>query len=326
MRTQRPRAAHPCLSMLTLCVPLGACGGAASTPIDAGAAEVALTDAGPPPDLGSLEPLRVQSALDAPGRLPALGCLGRYTAPPPATRSSELRAEVRDFQLEATVANLALRVRFGGDLAGDCPSPQCETRTTDAQGGVALWGEPGSALTLELLAAQRGPNDALNPTRTIVYDLLAPPRGETLRVTSISEATRRYMPQSAGLSVTNDAAQGMGVVRDCNGEPLMGAIVRVFDGAMEVPLGAQGPGVAYTSVVHRPDRAQRSTNFNGQFVVVNLPPDHAYRFEAWGVPPGASQPRRVACAVLPAWSAAVTWRDLLPLRVPSAREPCSASP
>ncbi|MFO0627958.1 MAG: hypothetical protein U0325_20445 [Polyangiales bacterium] len=48
--------------------------------------------------------------------------------------------------------------------------------------------------------------------------------------------------------------------------------------------------MAYTNVVHRPERAQHTTNFNGQWLVVNLPPGAGYRVEAWGTVEGDGRP------------------------------------
>lgn len=271
--------------------------------------------------------LRVQSAFDAPERAPDLRCLGQRGPLTAGQDGPTFPIEVRDFQLESVVPGQVLRAYFGDTALGACALPGCLEITADGQGRASLRGTPGAALRVETLAARRGENEALNPTHAVAFDVIPPADGGTLRVTSISESTRRYMPQSAGLAVDASTAQGMGVVRDCAGEPLKYATMRVFraDGS-EVTLGASGPGVAYTNVVHRPEREQRTTNFNGQWLVVNLPPGATYRVEAWGTPEGERAPRRVACAVLPTWGESVTLRDPLPLRRPDPADPCAAGP
>jgi len=278
-------------------------------------------------DAPALVPLRVQSAFDAPERAPDLRCLGQRGPLPASEDGSTFAIEVRDFQLESVVPGQVLRAYFGDTAVGACAPPGCLEVTADSEGRASLRGTPGAALRVETLAARRGANEALNPTRAVTFDVVPPRDGATLRLVSISESTRRYMPQSAGLAVDASAAQGMGVVRDCAGEPLKHATMRVFraDGG-EVALGASGPGVAYTNVVHRPERAQRTTNFNGQWLVVNLPPGERYRVEAWGTPEGERAPRRVACAVLPTWGESVTVRDPTPLRRPDPADPCAAEP
>jgi len=284
-------------------------------------AEAALVDVPAP------TPLRVQSAFDAPERAPDLRCLGQRGALAAGQDGPAFAIEVRDFQLESVVPGQVVRAYFGDTPIGACSLPGCLEVTADGQGRASLRGAPGAALRIETLAARRGENEALNPTRAMTFDVIPPADGGTLRLTSISESTRRYMPLSAGLAVDVSAAQGMGVVRDCAGEPMKHATMRVFraDGR-EVMLGASGPGVAYTNVVHRPEREQRATNFNGQWLVVNLPPGESYRVEAWGTPEGERAPRRVACAVLPTWGESVTLRDPLPLRRRDLADPCAASP
>lgn len=286
-----------------------------------GASDVVLTDAPAP------APLRVQSAFDAPERAPDLRCLGQRGPAAVGQDGPSFPLEVRDFQLESVVPGQVLRAYFGDTAVGACALPGCLEVTADGQGRASLRGAPGTALRIETLALRRGANDALNPTHAVTFDVIPPADGGTLALTSISESTRRYMPQSAGLTVDASTAQGMGVVRDCAGEPLKSATMRVFraDGG-EVPLGASGPGVAYTNVVHRPEREQRATNFNGQWLVVNLPPGESYRVEAWGTLEGERAPRRVACAVLPTWGESVTVRDPTPLRRPDPADPCAAGP
>jgi hypothetical protein len=293
-------------------------------PPDTGASDA--TD-GTAVDAAAPAPLRVQSAFDAPERAPDLRCLGQRGPLAAGEDGPPFAIEVRDFQLESVVPGQVLRAYFGDTAVGVCALSGCLEVTADGQGRAALRGVPGAALRIETLAARRGANEALNPTHAVAFDVLPPADGGTLRLSSISESTRRYMPQSAGLAVDASAAQGMGVVRDCAGEPLKYATMRVFraDGR-EVTLGATGPGVAYTNVVHRPERAQRTTNFNGQWLMVNLPPGETYRVEAWGTPEGERAPRRVACAMLPTWGEGVTLRDPLPLRRPDPADPCAAGP
>ncbi len=272
-------------------------------------------------------PLRVQSTFDAPERAPDLRCLGQRGPLPASQDGPSFPIEVRDFQLESVVPGQVLRAYFGDTAVGSCALPGCLEVTADGQGRASLRGTAGAVLRVETLAARRGANEALNPTHAVTFDVVPPRDGATLRLVSISESTRRYMPQSAGLAVDATAAQGMGVVRDCAGEPLKYAAMRVFraDGG-EIALGANGPGVAYTNVVHRPEREQHTTNFNGQWLVVNLPPGERYRVEAWGTPEGERAPRRVACAVLPTWGESVTVRDPTPLRRPDPTDPCAAEP
>lgn len=280
-----------------------------------------------PTDVPAPTPLRVQTAFDAPERAPDLRCLGQRGALAAGRDGPAFSVEVRDFQLESVVPGQVLRAYFGDAALDACALPGCLEVTADGQGRASLRGSAGGALRIELLAARRGENEALNPAHAVTLDVVPPADGGTLQLTSISESTRRYMPQSAGLAVDAAAAQGMGVVRDCAGEPLKHATIRVFraEGG-EVMLGPSGPGVAYTNVVHRPERAQSATNFNGQWLVVNLPPGATYRVEAWGRVEGERAPRRVACALLPTWGESVTVRDPLPLRRADPSDPCAAGP
>lgn len=331
------RSARLTLLLSSLCAIASGCssggpsGGDAATDVPG---ELPTSDApgrdaadGAPVDAQAPTPLRVQTAFDAPERAADLRCLGQRGQLPVGQDGATFAIEVRDFQLESVVPGQVLRVFFGDTAVGACALPGCLEVTADGQGRALLRGTAGAALRVETLAARRGANEALNPTHAVTFDVVPPAEGATLRLSSISEATRRYMPQSAGLAVDASAAQGMGVVRDCAGEPLKYATMRVFRGdGGEVTLGASGPGVAYTNVVHRPEREQRTTNFNGQWLVVNLPPGERYRVEAWGTPEGERAPRRVACAVLPTWGESVTVRDPTPLRRPDPADPCAAGP
>lgn len=319
-----------------LLVAVSACGGAPGTsalPNDASrvddAADVvdgAGGDATTKP-WGVAPALRVQPTFNGTEANPNLGCAGTRAPLPDGADGATFGARVRDFQLEAVVPSQRMNVYFGAFTPGACAAPSCYAVTTNAMGQVMLRGEAGRPLTIEMVAARRGENDALNPTHAVAFDILAAAPGGRVELASISESTRRYMPQSAGLGVTAGTAQVMGVARDCDGAPLKNATVRVFDAAgAEVPLGAQGPGAAYTNVVHRPDRAQRATSFNGQFLVVNLSPAAApFRIEAWGVIDGSATPRRVACEIVRTWADTVSLRDLRPLRRAASDDPCGAS-
>lgn len=318
------------LAPVSLTLLMSACGASAPAPGDAGAVDVA--DAGARDDVAEADAasdapaLRVQAAYDGPERAPDLSCLGARSEPPPSDDGPEFRVEVRDFQLESRLANLRVHAFFGAAPLGACAAPGCLNVTTDALGAATLRGQPGSTLRVEVPAERRGDNDALNPARSVHLGVRVPAAGAPLALAAISEATRRYLPQNAGLAVTPGDAQLMGVARDCAGEAIKNARVRVFDAqGAEVTLGATGPGAAYTNVLHRPDRAQLATSFNGQFVVVNLPPGPSYRVEAWGRVEGETAARRVSCAVLPTWPEAVTLRDLPPLRSPSMGDPCGAA-
>lgn len=315
------------LAPLSLAALLSACGASPPPAGDAGAGDatdaIARDDAAEADAASDAPALRVQAAYDGPERAPDFSCLGARAEPTPSDDGPEFRVEVRDFQLESRLANLRMQAFFGDAPLGACASPGCLDVTTDAMGAATLRGQPGATLRVELLAERRGENDALNVARSVHFDVRVPPAGATLSLSSISEATRRYLPQNAGLAVTPSDGQLMGVARDCAGAAIKNARVRVFDAqGVEVALGATGPGAAYTNVLHRPDRAQLATSFNGQFVVVNLPPGPSYRVEAWGRVEGEAAARRVSCAVLPTWSEAVTVRDLGPLRAPSPGDPC----
>lgn len=280
------------------------------------------TDTTDAPD--PLPPLRVQPTFGGEERAPADACIGRFPGIARSGEGERFTVRVKDFQIEVAVPSLRMNVFLGAVTPGACSAPGCYTATTDDAGVAELRGTPETLLGIEMLPLRRGENEALNPTHAIAYTFLVPPRGESAELLSISESTRRYMPQSAGLSVIEGTAQVMGLVRDCDGALVKNAVVRVFDaGGREVALGAQGPGAAYTNVVHRPDRAQRWTNFNGQFLVVNLPTNGApYRVEAWGVLRAGEAPSRVACDVVPTTPNAVSIYGLWPLRDDPPGHPC----
>ncbi|MEZ4394015.1 MAG: hypothetical protein R3A48_23320 [Polyangiales bacterium] len=314
------------LAPLSLAALLSACGAGPSPSGDAGASDVPdarLSDVAVPDAASDAPALRVQPAYDGPERAPDFSCLGARSAPTPSDDGPGFLVEVRDFQLESRLAGARLNVFLGDAALGACSAPRCFTATTDAMGVATLRGQPGATLRVEVLAERRGDNDALNLARSVHLGVRVPAAGAPLALASISEATRRYLPLNAGLTVAPGDGQLMGVARDCAGAALKHARVRVFDAqGVEVALGATGPGAAYTNVLHRPDRAQLATSFNGQFVVVNLPPGPSYRVEAWGRVEGESAARRVACEVLPTWPEAVTVGDLAPLRTPSPGDPC----
>lgn len=278
-----------------------------------------LPDAAP-----SLPPLRRQDTFGGEERAANTACVGSFAGLPRSAEGTPFPLRARDFQIEIPVPSLRMNVFLGDVTPGVCAAPGCYTATTDDAGVAELRGTPNALLAIEMLADRRGENEALNPTHAIAYNFQVPPMGQTADLASISESTRRYMPASAGLTVIEGTAQVMGVVRDCDGALVKNAVVRVFDArGDEVPLGAQGPGAAYTNVVHRPDRAQRATNFNGQFLVVNLPTDRApFRVEAWGALREGEAPARVACDVVPTSANTVSLFGLWPTRNDPSGHPC----
>lgn len=306
------------LAMLSISLGLPACGAAET----ATHRDAALAADAPPEGPA----LRTQQGSGSPERPAELSCLGARGELAASADGAEFRVELRDFQLESVSAGARLHAFFDGTPVGGCAAPGCLSALTDAQGVATLRGQSGSTLRIELPAERRGENDALNIARSIAFDLRVPAAGETLRLVSISEATRRYLPLGAGLSVAPGDAVILGVARDCAGAPLKHARVRVFDPqGEELRLGASGPGVAYTNLLRRPDRALDATNFNGQFFLVNLPPGASYRVEAWGRLEGEAIPRRVACASVPTWGQAVSLRDLHPLRRANPSDLCGVT-
>lgn len=320
--------------LVLLALPLGCDAGAA--PPDAGSIDAALRDAAPadvaagdvaddrPDAAPALSPLRLQATFGGEERAPNTACIGRFAGVPRSGEGERFSVRAKDFQIEVAVPSLRMNVFLGAVTPGACAAPGCYTATTDDAGVAELHGTASSLLSIEMLADRRGENEALNPTHAIAYTFVVPSAGATTDLLSISESTRRYMPQSAGLAVIDGTAQVMGLARDCDGALLKNAVVRVFDSAgAEVALGAQGPGAAYTNVVHRPDRAQRATNFNGQFLVVNLSASGApYRVETWGVLREGESPTRVGCDVVPTTPNTVSLFGVWPSRNDPQGHPC----
>lgn len=250
------------------------------------------------------------------GSAPDLACLGAATEPSGGGAPSDMGLVIRDFQFGSPLVDQPLRVWLGDALPTTCDaSAGCASLRTDAVGRVAARAPSGRWITVEVAARAVGANEQLNTARTLLLHVVAPTADA--EVAAFSEGTRRYLPESAGHTVTSGTAELTGVARDCRGRALANAVAVVAraDGAVVAAGEATEPGYAYYSVVNRPERGRRWTNTNGRFLAVNLDPAAGpYRVEVWGATAPGAAPSRVGCESAPALADAVVAMDVGALR------------
>lgn len=269
------------------------------------------------PDL----PVVSRGTLDNPTAMPAdFSCLGMRSAPAAgAVRNFDMVVE--DFQTGDPVPEVTVQFFPDNQIADDC-SGDCVEAMTDEMGVVPGIGPAGGWFAYRVLA-KMGPTPPSTVVGAVQYNEPTPAEGERGSGNSVSEATLRLIPTVFGFRRAAGTALIAGTARDCTGEPIRGALVRMFlsDGT-EILEGTRmsDPHHEYFDGDEFPSPDQIHTNVDGLYASANIPVSGAgsIRMETWGVLEAGAAPVLLACEEGRTFADTVTIMNLEPLREDAA--------
>jgi hypothetical protein len=291
-----------------------ACGGS-TTPSDAGA-----SDAGQPP-LPQLDPLAAyeETATEYVPRTLDYACLGTLTQPTGGAAVSTT-FQLRDFQNDFAVDQTEVWLFSDNEIADSCDPPNCQSVTTNVMGDATV-SLPSDGWVAYRVLPKMGLSRMTTVFAVFQYNFPIPSEaGGAVTGNSVSGSTIDLIPATLGISRTEGLALIAGRVRDCAGNSVENAILRVYD-----PTGApllegeanDDPHFHYFSgEVERnlPNLAQLHTSPDGLYVLIQIPVtnDGRYRIEAWGNLDG--EPTLISCEAARIFPDAVTIVNLNPTR------------
>jgi hypothetical protein len=209
-------------------------------------------------------------------------CLGTPRPDQPSTQTILLSGEVDDWQTGSPVGNATI-VAFPGNLVTGNAGTATTSNVVSTRGDFAM--------TVAKLAAGTTRVgfriDASGYVRTYVLDEYLDPSisPQTRALLAWSESTANAL--TAFLGITRDPADGMvmGTMHDCAGHEVSNAIATVSwsSAAAKHVRGAATFYFSATSQSTPVPRAQSpSTNADGMFVVLGLPPTSTAFVQVWG--------------------------------------------
>lgn len=271
------------------------------------------------PDTTTLPVLTTGSAIDPTSGTPDLACLGSRTQPV-AGDSVDAEFELLDFETSAPVS--ATRVWFFRDneIRDACEAPACTELTTDPN-GVAPVTMPTDGWYAYRVFPRTGGSAAMSVIDSIQYNEPGPSAaGQRVSGSSVSEGTLALIPAVVNISRVPGTALLAGIVQDCIGTPVYGAIVRVFDGDTEIGEGEleSEPHYRYFNGNEFPSDTGEHTHADGLYVGIQIPvpasPDARLRVEAWGRATEDDAPVRLGCEAVRVLANAVTIINIGPTR------------
>ncbi len=282
--------------------------GLATAPVDSGVdpnRDAARPDAGPP----RLAPVVVGIDLD-----PAnYACLGtRVISPTGALVPVELR--VIDWQDRAPRASYQLRAILAPpnpDLEFDCSTtPDCVMATSDASGAAAVT-LPSGPVWFDVV--QFDPmgmfiDDRHAPVRQVHFPIDVPVGGGVVELEAVSQRTHT----AVGGFTIHFGQLAMGHVRDCDGQAVQRARVRVFDETEGAEITDTGGMLTYGTTSGLPTGGGVRTGADGTFLVDNFVGVQSVRLEAWGQLVLDGPEVMLACELRAVTSSTIVIGDLLP--------------
>lgn len=287
------------LLALTALEALGAAGAVSLT----GCAAPAPGDAGAEPDGGAVTfpplPVVTNGTPSEPTReIANYGCLGAATAPTPGPAIT-YRMELRGFGSGDPVANARVYVFPDGVPSLSCTG-RCVDVMTDLAGNATVTGPAGAWLALGVFPR---PGATMASTYVASHEVnVAAPRSTdgTVRATAVSISALNSLLPPCGFGGCEPSTFVTGRVRDCDGEPVRGAVVRVFgaDGRehLSTPEVLDTAYFWYFDGDESPDGSATFTSVDGLFAALNLPAAGPDALEALRVEAGRRRRRHRAAA------------------------------
>ncbi len=228
------------------------------------------------------------------------GCLGAATAPS-AGPAIDYSVELYSFGAGDPVRAVGVRLFADDTPTVDC-GPSCRDYTTSSLGAFPVTG-PASRWIAYRSSARVGATMATTMVETLAVHVAAPSTpGIVLQARAVSLATLNLVPAAFGVKRVAGSPLLLGEVRDCRGEPIRGATVRLFaaSGSEVIPGETlESPRIQYFDGMTNPDEAASHTAEDGLYAGFNLEAPGigggSLRAEAWGVLTRGGPLTRIGC-------------------------------
>ena len=276
-------------------------------------------DAGPPTDAGTFADA-LGYGTDLAALTPAdLSCLGTRTAPSGGS-SRTFDLVLNDFFTGDVVGGLEVDFFAGDDVTtdGSCPAGRCVRTTASASGIVTATAGLGDWVGYRVRAGTGMIPAGPQTYAEVAHSHFDSGSAATVDGVVVQQTTLDTIVALLGASRESGAAMATGQVVDCAGNPLANAIVRLFDGPTEIPLGFSptGPRQAYFNGASFPSARQRSSNVDGLVLGANLPvpASGVLRVEIWGARTPGGGAEMIACEQIVAVADGIAFTSLEPAR------------
>lgn len=212
-----------------------------------------------------------------------------------------------------------------------CDPAVCQDITSSMDTGIAPVSARANGWYAYRVFARPGATPGATVVDSVQYNEPAPAAaGGSIDGNAVSLQTVNLIPAVLGFPRQPGTSLMAGTVIDCEGDLVVGALIRVFSGDTEIAEGPANPDphYRYFNGDSTPDGEALWTNADGLFAAVNIPvPDDAtsqLRIEAWGRPTAADEPIRLGCEAVRVLADAVTIINVGPLRSDyGAGHPCA---
>jgi len=211
-------------------------------------------------------------------------CLCAGGSDTPTSVEVTLTGTTRDFQTNDVVDNVDIRMFRQGDPLTATP---LATATSDASGDYSLTVPAGTG---RVSLVQTDPEVSRFLDTAVVNHLFAPSApAQMLTLYTVSELTANALPAFIGVARTVGRGLMLGMLVDCNGDRVAGAIATV-SATPRTTDHLAGADTFYfsagsTSLPVRHTQAA-DTNKDGLFMVIELVPTDTAYVQAWGYLPG----------------------------------------
>lgn len=242
-----------------------------------------------------------------------LDCLGTATAP---TGGEETTFSLQIREFNSGMAFEGLDVCFFPDNEVSLSGCTGQMATTDGSGNVSVMAPEGGWYAYRVFANDLGGGSSSNIQDSIQVNEVVP-SGDSAEGNSVSEGTLGLIPAVLGLSRADNTALVAGTVQDCAGEPLYGAVVRMYDGTtlLEETEETVTPKYRYFNGESFPSASNQWTHVDGLYAAANIPAAEGgstITVEVWGEVDGEFQV--IGCEEVPALPDAISIVNVGPLR------------
>lgn len=217
-------------------------------------------------------------------------------------------------QMDMNRPSTTVRIFRGNRILATCTAPDCIEITTDdtASGSVNL---PAGAWFAYQVSGDAAAGTATTAQVNAPAELAS---SGVIELSVISQTLFSLALEGAMTEAQAGTSFFTGTARDCAGLPLVGAQVRVFGAAGEIPGGTGRRDTRYVYWADPPalfpSSSQRFTSQQGRYAGANIPPENTLRIELYGRLTEDAEPTLLACEEFGGQADQITILNVNPLR------------